>query len=210
MPPTLRPDRRGVFATLLLCFLVVAFLAAQVLLQGPVVRADQQLTAWLVAQRQPWLNTAMLAVTDAHETVKILVATALLAAWRGWRHDRLALRLLPVVPAGMLLNVGLKHTFQRVRPVLEEPLVHISTYSFPSGHAVASTVFYGAICALVFARVRSPGLRAAAAAATAAMVLLVCASRVYLGAHFLSDVVAGVAVGTACLLLFLGFARRAA
>lgn len=210
MPSTLRPVTRGVFATLLVCFLGLAFLAAQVLLSGPVIHADQQLTAWLVAQRQPWLNSAMLAVTDAHETAKVLVATALLAAWRGWRRDRLALRLLPAVPAGMLLNVGLKHTFQRVRPVLEEPLLHISTYSFPSGHAVASTVFYGAACALVFAHARSRGLRAAAAVAAAAMVLLVCASRVYLGAHFLSDVVAGVAVGMACVLLFLGLARRAA
>ena len=109
----------------------------------------------------------------------------------------------------MLLNVGLKNVFTRPRPVFEEPLVHLSTFSFPSGHAVASTVFYGALCALVLAHARSPAARAAAIVATVVMVLLVCFSRVYLGAHYLSDVVAGVCVGTLCLLPFLRLASRA-
>ena len=210
MPLLPRPASRGVIATVVLCVLLFVLLAAQVVLQGPLLQADQHLVLWVAAHRQPWLTTVLLAVTEAHETVKLLAATALLAAWRGWRGDRLALRLLPVVPAAMLLNVGLKNAFQRVRPAWEEPLVQIATYSFPSGHAVASSVFYGAACALVLAHARSRALRAAAVALAAAMVLLVCASRVYLGVHFLSDVVAGVAVGTLCLLLFLGFARRAA
>jgi undecaprenyl-diphosphatase len=108
----------------------------------------------------------------------------------------------------MLLNVGLKHLFQRPRPILDEPLVELVTYSFPSGHAVASTVFYGAACALVCTHVRSPALRVLAVGAAIAMVLLVTFSRVYLGAHYLSDVVAGVAVGLASLLLFLRWRAR--
>jgi membrane-associated phospholipid phosphatase len=103
----------------------------------------------------------------------------------------------------MLLNVALKNLFLRPRPLLDDPLVRLATLSFPSGHAVASTVFYGAACALVFALTGSRVLRAAALAGAAAMVLLVTFSRVYLGAHYLSDVVAGVAVGLVCLCLFL-------
>ena len=83
-----------------------------------------------------------------------------------------------------------------------EPLAHLTTYSFPSGHAVASTVFYGALCVLVLQRVRSPAWRVAALAGAVAMVLLVAFSRVYLGAHYLSDVLAGIAVGAACVAAF--------
>jgi undecaprenyl-diphosphatase len=186
----------------LACVLVLAFLALQVLLQGIVTALDLQLTLWIAARRHDWLNAAMLFIADAHETEKLLAVTAVLVAWRAWRRDFAGVRLLAVVPFGMVLNVGLKHAFQRARPVLEQPLVHHLTYSFPSGHAVASTVFYGALCGLVLAHLRSRALRAGAVGLAAAMVLLVCASRVYLGAHFLSDVVAGVAVGTLCLLVF--------
>ena len=86
--------------------------------------------------------------------------------------------------------------------------MHLATYSFPSGHAVASTVFYGALCALALHHARATALRAAAAVGAACMVLLVCASRVYLGAHYLSDVIAGVAVGTLCLVAFQHWRQR--
>lgn len=190
------------------CLLVLAFLALQVMLQGPLARLDQELTQYFAAQRQPLLTQLTLAIADAHETIKVLGVTALLVLWRAWRRDLHAVRLLAVVPAGMLLNVGLKNTFQRPRPTWEDPLVQLTTYSFPSGHAVASTVFYGAVCALVFTHARSPVLRVLAALAGVAMVLMVTFSRVYLGAHYLTDVVAGVAVGTLCVLLFLRLARR--
>lgn len=195
-------------APLLACMLVFALMAGQLLLQGPMTRVDLALTHQLAANRLPWLNTAMLLVAEAHRTVPVLAAAALLAAWRAWRRDGRGTRLLLVVPAGMLLNLGLKHLFQRARPLLDEPLVELATYGFPSGHAVASSVFYGAACALVFMHARSLLARGLAAAGAVAMVLLVMVSRVYLGAHYLSDVVAGVAVGTACLLVALRLNAR--
>jgi membrane-associated phospholipid phosphatase len=199
---------RGLLAPVLACAAVLAFFALQVVLQGPMTRLDQDITFYLATHRQAWLSHAMLLVSNSHGTEKLLGAAVLLGLWRFQRRDPGAVRMLAVVPAGMLLNVGLKNLFQRPRPTLEEPLVHLSTYSFPSGHAVASTVFYGALCALVFMHTRSAALRALAVVLCMAMVLLVTFSRVYLGAHYLSDVVAGVSVGLLCLLLFTRFARR--
>jgi membrane-associated phospholipid phosphatase len=188
--------------------LLVGLLALQVWTEGPVTRIDQQVTLWLAAHRQASLTRAMLFVSAAHQTGKLLAFAALLAAWLAIRREwRLALRLL-VIPVGMLLNVALKNLFMRPRPQLDEPLVQLATFSFPSGHAVASTVFYGSLCALAFARWRGAGARAAAVAMAMLMVLLVTFSRVYLGAHYLTDVVAGVAVGTICLVLFLVPLRR--
>lgn len=207
MSSLLPGDRRqlrssGPLVPVLACVALVIALGWQVVLQGPVTRLDQAVTMYLAAARQEWLTAVMLWIADAHDTLKLLAMTALLAAWRYCRRDHASLRLLAVIPVGMLLNVTLKWLFQRPRPALTEPLVQLATSSFPSGHAVASTVFYGTLCALVFARARSPVLRALAAVGAAVMVLLVCFGRVYLGAHYLSDVLAGVAVGIACLLLF--------
>jgi undecaprenyl-diphosphatase len=187
----------------LACVLLFALLAWQLLATGPLTRVDEAVTLWLAAHRRPALTQAMLLVSTLHETGVLLAATALLAAWFGWRHHPRWALLLLVVPAAMLVNVGLKHVFQRLRPVLEQPLVHYSTYSFPSGHGAGSTVFYGALCVLVFAHTASPRKRALAVAGAVVMVLLVCFSRVYLGAHYLSDVAAAVCVGVAWLAAWL-------
>jgi undecaprenyl-diphosphatase len=181
-------------------FLVLALLLT---FGSSMAALDHQLTQFLAARRTPWLARAMLFVSDLHETVRVLAAAVLIALWRLARRDRAAALSLAVVPLGQLLNVGLKQIFQRVRPVVPEPLVHLSTYSFPSGHAVASTLLYGTVCALVLQRVQSRGWRMAAVMASVAMVLLVSFSRVYLGAHYASDVLAGMAVGAACVALVL-------
>jgi membrane-associated phospholipid phosphatase len=184
--------------------MAVFLLLALLLTQGTSLAAfDQQVTQFLQARRTPWLSRAMLFVSDAHETVRILAVTVLLAMWRLVRADRAAAISLAVVPMGQVLNVGLKHLFQRARPVVPEPLVHLATYSFPSGHAVASTLFYGTVCALLLQRVKSRGWRVIAAVGAVLMVLLVTSSRVYLGAHYLSDVIAGIAVGAACVAAVL-------
>jgi undecaprenyl-diphosphatase len=193
----------GRLALVLACIVLVALLALQVWSDGPVTRVDLRVTQWLAAHRSAGLTAAMLLMSAAHQTRWLLAATLVVAAWLAWRRHWPQVARLGVVPAGMLLNAGLKQVFQRPRPHLQDPLVTLLTLSFPSGHAAASTVFYGALCALVFGRWRSRAIRGIAVGLAAAMVLLVTFSRVYLGAHYVSDVVAGVAVGGACLALFL-------
>jgi undecaprenyl-diphosphatase len=118
--------------------------------------------------------------------------------WRQRAHYWL-LALLFSVPGGMLLNVALKHVFQRARPVLEDPLVTLATYSFPSGHTTAATCFYGLLASyLVIAR-PAWSVRLGTVAVCVTMVLLVAFSRVYLGAHYVSDVLAAMAESVAWL-----------
>jgi membrane-associated phospholipid phosphatase len=190
-------------ALVLACVVLVALLALQVWTEGPVTRLDLAITQWLIAHRNHGLTGFMLAVTYAHQTKWLLLATACVAAWQVRQRRWTQLARLAVVPFGMLVNAGLKSVFQRPRPVLEDPLMVLMTLSFPSGHAAASTVFYGALCALAFGRWPGPRARGLAVAGAVLVVLLVTFSRVYLGAHYFSDVVAGVAVGTICLALFL-------
>ena len=169
---------------------------------------DQEVSNWFAAHRHRGLTQAMLLVSDLHQTAKLLAATALVALAFGLGGPARRRAHRAGGARGHAAQRGAEACIRPRAALHEDPLVQIATYSFPSGHAVASTVFYGMLCVLVFAHVRSRWLRAAAVAVAVSMVLVVGFSRVYLGAHFPSDVIAGVAVGTLCLLLFLRIAGR--
>ncbi|MBV9890259.1 MAG: phosphatase PAP2 family protein, partial [Rhizobacter sp.] len=98
----------------------------------------------------------------------------------------------------------LKLAFHRGRPSFDDPFVTLATYSFPSGHVAGSTIFYGLLVVAVFARTTSARWRALAVAGALLAVALVAFSRMLLGAHFLSDVIAAFAEGAAWLAIALG------
>ena len=191
----------GVLA-LLLAMAGFARIAGAVVDGAPITELDLRLAAWLHAHAHAsdGLRTFMLAITHLHSTPGMLSLTALAAFWlyrHGARHWLLT--LLVTVPGGMLLNVAMKHTFERARPHFDEPILTLSTYSFPSGHAAASTLLYGFLACYLTRRARSWQARAAIVLAACTMVALVAGSRVYLGAHYLSDVLAGIAEACAWL-----------
>ncbi len=99
------------------------------------------------------------------------------------------------VAGGFLLESLFKITFHRARPNLWPALVTEETYSFPSGHATMATVFFAGLTAVVFHTTRRRAVRAAALAVAAPVILGVASSRVYLGAHWATDVLAGILVG---------------
>ena len=208
------PSRSGMsFARLrwtvaLLCLAVLVLLGAQVLLHGRVPAWDESVSLHYAQHHTPALTDFMLWVSRLHQTVVVLAATAAIALWLALGGSRSAARALLIVPAAMVLNVALKDAVQRPRPRWTHALVDLPTWSFPSGHALAATVFYGVLCALVFAHTRSLARRSLAVSIAIVMVTLVCCSRVYLGAHYPSDVLAGVAEGTLCVLLGLRLVRR--
>jgi undecaprenyl-diphosphatase len=112
-----------------------------------------------------------------------------------YRRGRLVeAALLPVVLGGAeLLNLVLKLSFHRPRP--EVAFVQLDTYSFPSGHAMISTAAYGALAYLAWGPLRTPRRRLILVAGTTLLVALIGFSRLYLGVHYLSDVLAGTAGG---------------
>jgi undecaprenyl-diphosphatase len=152
---------------------------------------DLQLANWLHAHATPSLTRVMLAVSTLHDPLSMSILTVLLALFLRWRGPRDWLPgLLLVVPGGMLLNTLFKYVFERPRPFFSDPIVTLTSYSFPSGHVAGSTLFYGFVAALLISRTDSLARRAAIIAAALLMICLVAASRMYLGAHFFSDVLA--------------------
>lgn len=181
-----------------------AELAEDVLRLGGLAAFDVRVSEWLhVRARDPaWtpLTWLMLALTHAHSVPGMAVLTAALAALLWRRRQRYWLVALALsVPGGMLLNVLLKHVFQRARPVFEEPLVSLPTYSFPSGHTVSATLLYGVLASYLVMTAARPAVRALAAAGAVLMVLLVGGSRMYLGAHYPTDILGAMLEGVGWL-----------
>lgn len=185
---------------LLAAGLVFHELAEAVMGQDAITVLDVQVAHWFNAHAFEPLTSLMYGVSALHSVAGMVLLFCLLAAylWRSKAYYWL-LALLFSVPGGMVLNVALKHVFQRARPVFEDPLVTLATYSFPSGHTTAATCFYGLLVSyLVIAR---PvwSVRVATVVLCVSMVLLVAFSRVYLGAHYVSDVLAAMAESVAWL-----------
>jgi len=118
------------------------------------------------------------------------------------------------LPGGMLLNAIMKDAVARHRPSFTDPLLTLTSYSFPSGHALGSTLLYGVLAAVVAWTANSRHLRVLTIAGAVLLIGLVCFSRIYLGVHYLSDVVAGVLAGIVwvmlCLFAVIAFKRRQA
>ena len=194
-------------AVLLLAVLVFANIAEDVIEPGSLVLLlDGQLMRWLQAHATPGRTAFFLVITHWHNTLGILVMTTLLALWlahkRSWDWEMWVLRLLLSVPLGMLLNMLLKGIFHRQRPVFDHPLVTLLTYSFPSGHTAAATLLYGFLAAWLLT-VLKRRWHALVLLLAISMVVLVALSRVYLGAHYPSDVFAAMASSTAWLAIVL-------
>jgi membrane-associated phospholipid phosphatase len=115
-----------------------------------------------------------------------------LALRRRWRW---LIYLVLTTGIGGLLNLQLKAWFARARPELAEALRGAHGYSFPSGHAMGSTIVFGAFAYLAFRIVNGWFWRSAALAFAFTMIVAIAASRVYLGVHWISDVGAGIAAG---------------
>ena len=99
--------------------------------------------------------------------------------------------------AQQILTVGLKLGFERERPFFPDPLATESTYSFPSGHASVSLAVYGTIGYIAARHAPTRRRQIGILAAAAALILLIGFSRLYLGVHYLSDVIAGFSLGLA-------------
>lgn len=181
-----------------LVFLVLGVLVRYAGLQA----LDLRVTRELQERSLPGLLPLMVGLTYAGSpaVVPVLGVLAALALWRR-RLDRaagLVLGSLLAIP----LNVVLKLLYDRARPDAEAVQVAVRTAgtSFPSGHAMGATAFYGALATLAWVHLDARRLRLPIVATLAAMPVMIDLSRVYLGAHWLSDVVAGSAVGLLVLI----------
>ena len=172
---------------------------------------DQWAVLELRQWRADWLNLAIaiiyMVALGSYVLPYFPVAIVALAAVRRW-SDGLLLAAAGILPA--VANLGLKELSARPRPDAALALVEETGYAFPSGHAVFAAAFYGALIYLLGRRDgfgRRPALRWTVQGALALFILAVGASRVYLGAHWPSDVIGGFLFGGLCIAALVALRR---
>jgi len=106
------------------------------------------------------------------------------------------------------VNHLMKEIVQRPRPPIEFRMVEESSFSFPSGHSMTSATFYGLIIYFVLKKVKNKKLRNAILVMLSTLVLLIGISRIYLGVHYASDVIAGFAFAIVYLVLYITFVLK--
>jgi len=170
----------------------------------PLTVTDIEFSNWLHTHGSPPLTKVLWIVTSLHASVVVCTAAVLVGLYL-WRRNQpfWVVALWLSVFGGLLLNKTLKLFFHRARPQFRDSVQMLTSYSFPSGHTMIATVFYGALAAFVIANSKSWPLRMVAVVVTIASILLVAFSRVYLGAHYLSDVLGAMAEGFAWIALSL-------
>ena len=150
----------------------------------------------------PQLNNFFIWYTKfANSLTIIILAIVVIALFIVWKYYAEALWLF--INTALIAGVGnslLKLFFMRQRPTLEH-LVTEHTYSFPSGHAVGSTLFYGTILLILPIFIKNKTVRLCVQILLGIGIFMIGVSRIYLGVHFPSDILGGFCLGLAWLLL---------
>jgi undecaprenyl-diphosphatase len=158
--------------------------------------ADTSTHTYVLAHH--WLLSVSRALTYLGDpTVVTVVAAVAAVVMVVAGRRRAALYLLLARLVALVLGYTLKESVRRARPVLAHPVAHVSGFSFPSGHALGSAALYASLAVAAGARTPMPARVAIAVVPP----LLVAATRVLLGVHFPSDVLAGLFLGWAIALL---------
>jgi undecaprenyl-diphosphatase len=173
-------------------FVVWAFAElAEEVAEGESRRFDRAVLLWIDSNVPENLDGPMRAITALGyywAVLPLLAAAVLIFYLKGWRLS--AVLLLVSTGGGVLLTTVLKAVFGRARPDLVETGYTASFYSFPSGHATVAVGFYGALTVILAYRAKGVA-RWAIAAGGVSLVLLIGFSRLYLGVHYPTDVLAG-------------------
>lgn len=210
--PKLYLSLHAIIGLLLSAGLLWSFLAIaeDVPENGSMVRLDGAVASWFQVHGTEWGESVFYVISLIGSPVLAAVfvaVTFLFLVKRDWR--RLG-ALAIAVGGGGLLNVALKSAFHRARPIYA-PEFNPHGWSFPSGHAMDSLIGYGMLAYFLAEQASYPGVRRLIGVVAAALILTIGFARIYLGVHFLSDVIGGFAAGA----LWLGvcitgyrFARR--
>jgi undecaprenyl-diphosphatase len=159
---------------------------------------DDAVMHWIGAHQNPLMQDIMLEVTalGTGAVVAMIVVVGAMFLWLN-QHKHSALLLIIATGGGLVLNSLLKIGFDRPRPQVFTWGTHAVSSSFPSGHAMSSVIVYGTVAYLAARLQRNVRSRVLTLVCAAIIIVLICASRLYLGVHYPSDVAAGLIIGLA-------------
>src|SRR5256885_667359 len=175
---------------------------------NPFWSADQSIATWFHEHLTPVFVSVLRAFTEfgSGEWIGIIMfAVTLFFAWKRWWPSLVT--LIVAVPGGMLLNEWVKLLVHRHRPFVDGWFVDWSGYSFASGHTIGATLLYGQLALFIIPMIKNRRGRVLVYSAATVVIVLVGFSRIALGAHYLTDVLGGMFLGTSWLTLCLLVSR---
>lgn len=179
-------------------FFVIFLAIAEDVFEQEIFEFDSVVYNFLVNNRNEVLNNFFKIITQFGSAIVLIIITILCVIFIRDKKYKI------LVPANLvtiaIINIVLKNFFLRPRPN-ELRLIEETGYSFPSGHAMASTAFYGLIIYIVHEKVENKILRNTICIMLGLLILLISISRIYVGVHYTSDVIAGTCFSIAYLIL---------
>ncbi|OHB19312.1 MAG: hypothetical protein A2854_02835 [Parcubacteria group bacterium RIFCSPHIGHO2_01_FULL_56_18] len=176
---------------------------------GSLTGLDGQVLQYLFAYRDITTSLSFIGITELGSTIFVCGITLCIGIYFVLRRQihfagGIAVAVFGSGAAALLI----KELVQRARPVRAFQAYAETGFSFPSGHATLAAAFYGFLICLAW-RMMPPGfLRSATVSALALLITLIAFSRLYLGVHFLSDVLGGLLLGTAFAYLGAALVRK--
>ena len=179
------------------------------LIEGDVSAMDSAILLAVAKTRTPWLTVAAVDVTALGSITLVVLFSAFTLLVLFVLRDRMgSLQLLAASSGAGILTLATKNFIERIRPEEAQQLIVVSGFSYPSGHSVSTSALYLTIAIIAGRHVRHSGARAALFLAASAVLIMIGASRVYLGVHYATDVVSGISLGAAWSLLLAAFFTR--
>jgi len=196
------------FVLLLLFALIIFIYAVRMVFILESLQFDENVSNAVKPFINPGMTKLMLVITFLGKHNLLIPLNFVLILFFIYRKERwFATRVAALSLSSLLLMFMLKFFFQRNRP-LQPVIDDVSGYSFPSGHALISVVFYGLFIHMIWHEVKTRWLRFTLVTTLGILILLIAFSRIYLNVHYASDVIAGIAVGFIWLVLSLNIIHR--
>jgi len=169
---------------------------------NPLAGADHQIAGWFHAHLSQVLVNLLRLSSEPGSAQWIGIVLFLAVVFLVWKRAWPALvTIIVAVPGGMLLNELLKLAVHRHRPFLDGWFVDWSGYSFASGHTIGATLLYGQLLLFLLPLMKSKRWQRLSILSAAMLMMLVGFSRIALGAHYLSDVIAAIFLGVLWLMI---------
>ena len=161
---------------------------------------DETIYNYIFSLRSDILDTIFKAITKFGNTLTVIIMVFVLLIFLGKEN---IYKLILTIVTTVLTNQGLKHIIRRVRPE-HIRLIKENGYSYPSGHSMISIALYGLLIYLVYKNVRNKILKTILITLLLALILGIGISRIYLGVHYPTDVLAGFTIALPIIILIVG------
>lgn len=161
------------------------------------VEFDEKVTSFIYEYRSENMTEFVTFITDLGDEVTYAIIIIAVILWfLVYKNNvRWLIQTVVVLASTAALNVFIKHLISRERPDIGMRLIEASSYSYPSGHSMCALAFYGFLIYLAYAKVNHRWIKVLTYILLPVLIIAIGASRVYLGVHYPSDVVAGFAAG---------------